>query len=47
MTYKTVYSCKLFLPIYIVVQPVKMPAMEDYLSSLQKLWTYIHEQLTK
>ena len=24
-----------------------MPAVKDYLSSLQKLWTDVHEQLTR
>ena len=45
--YKIVYSCKLHLLIDFVVWLVYMPAVEDYLSSLQKLWTKVHEWLTK
>ena len=36
MPYKIVHGYKLHLPIDIVVQPVQMPAMEEYLLSLQK-----------
>ena len=47
MPYKIVHGCKLCLPIDLVVCPVQMPAVEDYLSSLHKIWTDVHDQLMK
>ena len=47
MPYKIVHGHKLCLPIDLMVCPVQMPAMEDYLSSLRKIWTDVHDRLTK
>ena len=47
MPYKIVYGHKLHLPTDIMVQPMQTPAVEDYLSNLQKIWTDVYKQLTK
>ena len=47
MPYKIVHGHKLCLPIDLAVQPIQTPAVEDYLLGLCKLWTEVHEWLTK
>ena len=47
MPYKIVHGPKLCLPIDLVVHPLQLPAVEDYLSSLYKIWTNVHDWLTK
>ena len=47
MPYKIVHGHKLCQLIDLVVHPVQMPAVEDYLSSLCKIWTDVHDRLMK
>ena len=47
MPYEVVHGYKLRLTIDPTVQPAQMPAAKDYLLVLQKIWTDVHEWLTK
>ena len=42
MPYKIVHGHKLHLTVDFAVHPVQTLAVEDYLSSLHKIWTDVH-----